>query len=488
MDRVFTINRRLGLLIGVWLLAFAPVLAQSAQTVSGRVTDETGQELPGVTILIKDTQNGTTPSLTSSLHTMARQKAPYVFPPYKGNASVPVVKVSSGRVIHRFFDTSPLSPSGRYLALFRLPQEITSPKPGEAGEVILVDRKTGQERVVAQSRGWEVQLGAQVQWGRTDNELYFNDVDTTNWSAFAVQLNPLTGKTRRMDGTVFMVSPDGTKLATHNLVKSRYAQIGYGVIIPNERVVKNIGPVATDGIDITDTRTAKVQRIITINDIYKKTVPGITISNPNDFHYYCFQVKWNPQGTRLLTTIQWSPVTGGERRRAVITMNADGSDVRTAITPDQWAKGGHHINWTADGDHLSMNLNVDSKPGLEIITVKYDGTDMKTVFKPGSGHPSFHPGGLPLIVTDAYSGEMPTPDGKAPIRLMNVKTGKEQTIAQIFLPQIKDFEFRVDAHPAWDRSGRYVIFNGYVDGTRNVFLADLKDILEATERGSATNK
>lgn len=418
----------------------------------------------------------------------AQKSTPSAFPAFDGKATVPVVKVSSGRVIHRFFDTSPLSPSGRYVALFRFPQETTSPKPGEVGEVILVDRQTGREKVVAQSRGWEMQLGANVQWGNTDEALYFNDVDTTTWNAFAVQLNPLTGKSRRMGGTVFMASTDGTKLASYNLISSRRAQVGYGVVVPDANVPRNIGPVATDGLDITDTRTGAVRRIVTIKDIYEKTTPSITIPNPQDFEYYCFQVKWNPQGTRLLTTVQWSPTGGGARRRAVITMRADGSELRTAITPDQWARGGHHVNWTADGDHLSMNLNVDDKPGLEIITVKYDGRDMKAVFAPGSGHPSFHPGGLPLMVTDAYSGEMPTPDGKAPIRLMNTKTGEEQTIAQIFLPEIKDFEFRVDAHPAWDRSGRYVIFNGYVDGTRNVFMADLKGKLDDLKFNHATGR
>lgn len=417
----------------------------------------------------------------------AQQPASFAFPAFDGKATVPVVKVSSGRVIHRFFDTSPLSPSGQYLALFRFPQEITSPKPGEVGEVVLVDLKSGKERVVAQSRGWEMQLGAQVQWGTTDNELYFNDVDMTNWSAFAVQLNPLTGNARRMGGTVFMASPDGKWLASHNLTNSRYAQVGYGVIIPKDRTTKNVGPVASDGIDITDTKTGKVQRIVTIKDIYEKTVPGIAIPNPNDFHYYCFQVKWNPQGTRLLTTIQWSPVAGGDRRRAVITMRPDGSELRTAITPDQWAKGGHHINWMPDGEHLSMNLEVDGKPNLEIITVRYDGSDLKTVFAPGSGHPSAHPGGMPFMVTDAYPGELGTTDGTVPIRLMNTQTGKEEAIVNIFLSKAGG-EFRIDAHPAWDRSGRYVIFNGFLDGTRNVFMADLKGVLDATGKPIATGK
>lgn len=394
------------------------------------------------------------------------------FIPAKGIA---VKRVSTGGVIHRFFDTSPLSPSGRYLALFRLPYENKSPQPGDAGEVILVDVKTGKEKAVAKSRGWEVQLGANVQWGASDKELLFNNVDTASWTAHCVVLDPFTGKSRKLEGTVFMASNDGKRLASYDLVKSVYAQVGYGVVVPKKRIRRNIGPVDDDGIFITDVASGKSKRIVTIKEIYEKTVPSIAIPNPQDFEYYCFQVKWNPQGTRLLTTVQWSPVKGGARQRSVITMKPDGSDVHTAITPAQWAKGGHHINWTPDGEHLSMNLNVDGREGLELITVKYDGTDLKTVFTPGSGHPSFHPQGLPLMVTDAYPDEAITRrDGTVPVRFLHTDTGREETVAEVFVTNVVG-EFRVDPHPAWDRTGRYVIFNGYTGGTRNVFVADLKN-------------
>jgi hypothetical protein len=392
--------------------------------------------------------------------------------------------VSSGRIFHRFFDTSPLSPSGRYLALFRSPFEDRAPKPGEAGEVVLVDMKTGNERVVATSKGWEMQLGANVQWGATDNELYFNDVDPATWQAFAVQLNPFTGKAKRMAGTVFMVSADGKKLASYNLISSRYAQVGYGVVLPEELTPRNTGPVATDGVYITDVATNQTKMLVSIKDVYEKTVPSIAISNPQDYEYYFFQVKWNPQGTKLLTTVQWTPKSGGQRKRSVITMNADGSDIRTAITNEQWSKGGHHINWTPDGDHLSMNLNVDGKPGLEIITVKADGSEMKVVYPKGSGHPSFHPKGLPFIITDAYFGEMTTSDGKEPLRLINVADGTEETIVTVLLSDNPNFELRVDAHPAWDKSGRYMIFNGYAGHTRNVYIVDLKKLLKVSGRAN----
>lgn len=390
--------------------------------------------------------------------------------------------ISTGKVIHRFFDTSPISPSGKYVALFRFPYEDHSPKAGDAGEVIIVNIKTGAEKVVAKSRGWEMQLAANVQWGATDAELYFNEVDSVTWQAYAVCLNPFTKVAKRMAGTVFMVSVDGKKLATYNLIKSIYAQVGYGVIIPREKNSRNYGPVSDDGLIVTDVASNVSKQIVSIKQIYEQTRPSIKIQNPEDFEYYCFQVKWNLQGTKLLTTIQWSPKDGGERKRAVITMNADGSNLRTAITPEQWAKGGHHVNWMPNGTHLSMNLNIDGKPGLEIITVKYDGSELETVYSPGSGHPSYNPKGLPFIITDAYAGEMPLKEGTSPIRLINVKDQSEKLVFGVQLPPIKDFEFRVDAHPTWDRTGRYVIFNGTYQGTRSVYIADLKDMLKNNKK------
>jgi len=389
--------------------------------------------------------------------------------------------LASGKIIHRFFDTSPVSPGGKMVALFRMPYENRSPRPGDQGEVVVIDLATGQEKVVATTSGWKAQLGANVQWGGTDEELLYNDVDTVLWKAYCVVLNTATGSKRRLEGTVFMASNDGKKLASYNLLSSPFAQVGYGVMVPASQRRHNIGPVNDDGIYITDVATGKCKRIVTIQDIYKNTQPAISISTPQDFEYYCFQVKWNPQGTRLLTTVQWAPIGGGNRRRVVITMKPDGSDLRTAVTAEQWARGGHHINWMPDGERVSMNLEVDDDPMLELISVKYDGTGMKTVFEPGSGHPSFHPKGLPLIVTDAYPNEPITAkNGTVPIRLLFTETGNEIPAATVYVSN-QSGEFRIDPHPAWDRTGRYVVFNGFTNNTRCVYLIDLAKIVEETK-------
>lgn len=395
-----------------------------------------------------------------------------IYLPACSNQTTEAVKlVAEGGCIHRFFDTSPISPSGKYIALFRFPYENHSPRPGDSGEVFVQDMESGEVLYSTQSCGWEMQLGANVQWGKDDEELFYNDVDTITWEAYAVCLNFKTGEKKRCAGTVFMVSPDGNKLLSYDLYKSRFAQVGYGVIVPDSVAKRNIGPVTHDGVYVTDLNTNECRMIASLADIYENTIPFIVIPNPADYEYYCFQVKWNLQGTRILTTVQWTPLSGGDRRRAVITMNPDGSDIRTAITPEQWAQGGHHINWMPDGDHLSMNLNVDGKEGVEIISVKYDGSDLKEVYPIGSGHPSYNVAGLPYIVTDAYSGEVTSGEGMTPIRLINYKLQTEFNLAEVYLPPIRNFEFRVDAHPAWDRTGRYVVFNGMKDEHRCVYVA-----------------
>jgi hypothetical protein len=172
------------------------------------------------------------------------------FPRYTQFApAVPVWHVTpdSPRTIHRFFDTSPFSPSGRWLGLTRLASEDRLPRPGDVAEVVLVDLQTGRQRVVAETRGWDTQLGAQVQWGAADTELYFNDVDAGRWRPFGVRMNPLTGERRELAGTVYMVSPDGRRAVSACLRRTARTQAGYGVIVPPEHVPANRGAHDDDG-------------------------------------------------------------------------------------------------------------------------------------------------------------------------------------------------------------------------------------------------
>lgn len=398
-------------------------------------------------------------------------------PNVKPDPDIPIKKITSGHIIHRFHDTSPISPSGRYAALFRIPFENRYPVAGDFGEVVLIDLTSGKEEVIDRSFGWEMQVGANVQWGRNDEELFYTQVDTTTWKSFTIRYNPIQKKSKKIDGWMFMVSQDGKKLVSHNLINSVYAQSGYGAIVPEQYRTRNHGLSDSDGIFLTDVKSGKSRMIASLKQIYERTKPEIGIPNPENYQIYGFKAMWNPQSTRIMTCMLFYPKNGGRRKVAVITLKPDGSDIRTAITTKQYAKGGHHMAWMPDGQHFSMNLEVDStKTGLELVSVKYDGTNLQKVFSPGSGHPSYHPGGLPLVITDSYRHEtsVTKDDGFVPIRLLDTKSGEETLVAKVRIPDVSDSSFRLDPHPTWDRSGRFVIFNGYDDSSRGVYIADLQ--------------
>ncbi len=378
--------------------------------------------------------------------------------------------------IHRFFDTSPISPSGRYLALTQLPAEDRLPAPGEPAGVVVVDLATGRARVVAESRGWDTQLGAQVQWGGSDRELLFNDVDPAEWRAFGVTLDPATGRRRELPGTVYMASPDGRSAVSADLVKIGIVQAGYGVVVPPERVVPNRGAPEDDGVYVTDTSGGGRRMIASVRQI----VSAVGADDRREGGYYCFHTKFSPTGGRILLVLRFLPADGGSGRSQVVTLNADGGDIRVAIPEPEWAvKGGHHPNWCPDGEHVMMNLAIGGAgTPLRLVRARQDGAGLEPMSGRivGSGHPSLHPDGR-HVVTDAYLGEpVAFGDDTTPLRWIDLAEGSERTVVRIRTRP--DFagpknELRVDPHPAWDRTFRFVTFNACPDGRRRVYIARL---------------
>ncbi len=411
------------------------------------------------------------------------------FPPYDHFApQVPVWCVTPHHrgCIHRFFDTSPFSPSGRNLAVFQMPFEDRQPRPGEKGWIRVIDLEAAENRVVAESCGWEPQTGANLNWGGNDHELFFNDVDPSDGCPFAWKLDPLTGDRQRMEGTVYHASPDGRHLISADLTAMCRTQPGYGVRVPESMVRRNIGPSRDDGFYLTDTASGQKRMLISLHDLFEQADQPVRIIDPGRQEIYGFHCKFNPQGDALMLSVRWYPVQPEpvvnmfqrdyeSVRYAWFTVPLDGTHVHCAVGPEQWEKGGHHATWCPDGRHISMNLNIDRK-GMRFVRVNADGSDLRPLLDQvlGSGHPTLHPDGRHLL-TDAYAWEpMAYGNGTVPLRWLDLHTGKEEAIARVHTAQpCADQVLRVDPHPAWDRQWRRIAFNAVADGTRRVYVADM---------------
>ncbi len=388
---------------------------------------------------------------------------------------------NEGRATHRFFDTSPISPFGRYLGVTRFRTEDRMPEPGEAADILLVDLESGEERVVSETLGWDTQMGAHVQWGADDSELFFNDMDVKMWRPFGVKLDPASGERKELEGTVYMVSPDGSQVASPSLLQMRLTQIGYGVVIPDDQIRTNHGAPDDDGLFVTDTDTGECRLLASLEKIVETAVPAFDPDEYADGDFYGFHVKYNLQGDRLMLVVRWKPRAGGKMKHNVVTMGSDGSDIRVAIGESNWGKGGHHPNWCPDGETVMINIKDDGE-NLRFVKARFDGSGygVMTEAVKGSGHPSMHPDGR-HILTDVYLHEpLAYGDGTTPIRWIDLETGQEQVAIRINndppYPGPRK-ELRIDPHPAWDREYRRIAFNGCWEGRRRVYVADMRDVL-----------
>ncbi len=426
-------------------------------------------------------------SLSHSCHlSMVFEMISSQFPQYTDfNPAVPVwcITPDIDGCVHRFFDASSISPSGRYVAITRFRFEDRMPIPGDACDIVLVDLESGEQKVIAESHGFDTQLGAQVQWGGSDTQLFFNDMDCETWRPFGVLMDPLSGERRELSGTVYMAARDGSRIASTCLKRTGLTQAGYGVLVPEAHVPLNEGPVDDDGLSITDVATDTTRLAASYQQILETARPAYDRSLYVDRAWYGFHVKWNPQGNRIMMVVRCIlPDKSIPEKRSVITMADDGSDIRVAVNEEIWASGGHHPDWGPDGESVTMNLKLDHE-NLSLIRIGIDGKNLETLTTVrGSGHPTLHPDGH-HILTDVYLHEkLSYGDGTGPIRWIDCETDTEEAIIRINnnppYTGIKR-ELRIDPHPAWDRKYRHIIFNGCDNGVRRVYLADLTDKLEA---------
>lgn len=415
------------------------------------------------------------------------------FPRYRQfDPQVPVWCVTPEQTgcFHRFFDTSPISPSGRYLAATRLADESRMPAPDQTAELVVIDLSDGSAAVIAKSGCFDAQLGVQAQWGASDDDLFFNDLD---WSSgkpepHAVRYRMSDGGRTDLEGPVYMVSPDGRTLASPCLLRTALTQPGYGAVVLPTQIPYNNGASETDGIYLTDVETGRKRLFLSFAEIVDQIGDELEAAFRNagsslaERDIYGFHVKWNPEGSRLLFVARAR--SGDQHARLlnfVITVEIASKRVSLAMPPDLWSRGGHHPQWHPDGEQIIMNLKY---PEDEMRFVRYPATGgtPEVIADPvhGGGHPSLHPAGRYLLTDEYEHGPLAYPDGTTPIRFVDTKTSTVREIARIRTrPDYhgRGRELRVDPHPAWDSSFRYAVFNACPEGYRQLFLIDLAPVM-----------
>lgn len=384
---------------------------------------------------------------------------------------VEIVTPDNGHYMHTFYDVDPLSPSGRYLAVTRVPFIWRVPYPGDTAQACIIDLHEQKMMAVYNTCGWGTQLGANVQWGATDDTLYCNNV--VNGVASGIEINLASLKARILEGPIYGLNPECTHSYAPNIELVNASQTGYGVPEPffgKPRLAKD-GEM-NEGIWRTDLRTGTKDLFIRTRAIISAIPHQEELS---DGTYYIYNVKVNASGTKLLVVLFTKGATGRMGwPMQLVTCNLDGSGIELPVPDSLWRLGGHHANWHPDSHHIVMNLRPDRK-NMGFYTFGYDGSDLTRVAvdRKGGGHPSIERTGR-YLMTDAYVSEgLANKKGEVPVRLIDLRTGVESAIEYIYTNNVTGGR-RVDPHPVWTHRHGTVCFNGISDGKRQVFLGHLQ--------------
>ncbi len=92
---------------------------------------------------------------------------------------------------------------------------------------------------------------------------------------------------------------------------------------------------------------------------------------------------------------------------------------------------------------------------------------------PSSGHNAFSPD-RQWVVCDSSPQEI---ERMSELMLYHIPEGKKYTLGQVHSPAIYTRDIRCDLHPRWSPDGKAVTFDSVHGGTRQVYLADVSDIV-----------
>ena len=393
--------------------------------------------------------------------------------------------VGGARTTHRFFDSSAISPSGRYVCATRTrregPADVT---PGDVAEVVVYDlQKKRKDRFPVVYRrptaAWDAQLGAQVQWGASDDDLYFNDVVGTRSDGApivrGVRSDWQRGRETRLPTPVYHVTRDGARAAApRDLAALRMTQDGYGVVATPAQL-RHLES-QKDGVHVLDLRTnatvfLELSALVAAAELDSRprTVAGGDARRGAECHRHVFHVKWNAKGTRLLVVVRarGHGCPRGDANHA-LTVDPDGADVKVVAT---WLRDGNHPNWLEDG-RLSMNYE-----GKVCAFDDVEGASCQVLSERASGHPVGVPGRGDLVVTDTYAKEHAAfglEAGEAALRVLS--GGDREAWLGVFpvaaFGTMPTDVWRCDAHPAFDVKGRRLALNVWVRGSRRVAVTD----------------
>jgi hypothetical protein len=367
--------------------------------------------------------------------------------------------------MHHFFgyyDKPQWSPAGDSLLGLETAFDDRPPGPDETSAVGMVDLANGDRwRPFAETRAWNFQQGAMLQWlPGSASEVVFNDRAGDRF--VAVVLDVKTGRRRTLPRPVAAVSHDGEWALSINY--SRLARVrpvcGYRGIEDAWDAERH---PAGDGIWRMDLATGDSELVVPLDELARYQ-PADSMRGVD---HWVNHLLVSPECARFAFLHRWRRAGGGFDTR-LFTADPDGGRLTLApldgASHFAWRDGKRILVWARPGGGAPADLMLEEATGQTEIV----GEGVLT----RNGHMSYSPDGR-WLVTDEY----PDAEERRTLILYRLSDGRRFDLGRFLSPREYSGEIRCDLHPRWSRDGRFVSIDSLHEGTRQIYVADVSEIV-----------
>jgi hypothetical protein len=328
--------------------------------------------------------------------------------------------------IHAYFNASPESPDGKQVLYY-----ASTDVDADSGQLVVVERATGQRRVVARiAKVEDAHRAACQQWSDGGRGIAFHDCRAGRW--LVAVADPATGAER---------------------ILAQDRQLGFGAVADHRVPIYGChwNPGAHRDLEFADVRDGTVTTAVAIADVVSTYGDWVRKEFVDDAVSVFFPVV-SPDGRKVFFKVARG--RGGDDFRGMDASHRDGKVVwdLAAGRPIRLLPTWGHPSWAPDSGGIFEKGNV--------LTTLVDGANRQFAKGSPSDHPSLSPDGR-LFVTDAdISRREGSRPGEWGIIVGSTADDGTWIVVHRFLNTGGATSWRhPHPHPAFSADGRRIYFN-----------------------------
>ncbi|GAO34877.1 hypothetical protein SCT_0257 [Sulfuricella sp. T08] len=318
--------------------------------------------------------------------------------------------------------------------------------------------------LLAESLSWNWQQGAMLAWHPAEPDHLLVHNDRRDGKLVGV-VRDISGKEQRVyDRAIYAMSSDGKTAWSLNFARLATHRPGYGYAGVTDPWAEAPHP-NDDGVYTLDLDSGKSHLIATLDELARRDP---TPAMAGQFHWVN-HIQASPHGKRIAFFHLWRE---GEKNWGVrlYVARSDGSELACALDTGRIS----HYDWLDEDRLLVWARRRDGSEHFLLVDVR-DGSYQ--VYGEGilteDGHDSFSPD-RHWVLNDTY----PDRYDMRTLMLVSWPEGKRLDIARLYSPKAKWWgEIRCDLHPRWRRDGRQVCIDSVHNGSRQIYVVDVEDLI-----------